>query len=80
FDTGAYVLKPQSQLILDSVAAGLVKQPGTKVEIRGHTDDVGSEALNMDLSRRRAEAVKTYLVGKGASAEDLPTVGLGGLQ
>lgn len=80
FDTGSDVLKPQSQLILDSVAAGLVKQPGTKVEIRGHTDDVGSEALNMDLSRRRAEAVKAYLVGKGASAEDLTTVGLGEMQ
>jgi OOP family OmpA-OmpF porin len=80
FDTGSDVLKPQSLLILDSVATGLAKQPGTKVEIRGHTDDVGSEALNMDLSRRRAEAVKAYLVGKGLRAEDLTTVGLGEMQ
>ena len=55
-------------------------QPGTKVEIRGHTDDIGSEALNLDLSRRRAEAVKAYLVGKGVRAEDLSTVGLGEMQ
>ena len=80
FDTGSDVLKPQSQLILDSVATGLAKQPGTKVEIRGHTDDIGSEALNLDLSRRRAEAVKAYLVGKGVRAEDLSTVGLGEMQ
>lgn len=80
FDTGSDVLKPQSQLILDSVAGGLSKQPGTKVEIRGHTDDVGSEALNMDLSKRRAEAVKAYLAGKGVRSEDMTTVGLGEMQ
>lgn len=80
FDTGSDVLKPQSQLILDSVASGLAKQPGTKVEIRGHTDDVGNEALNMDLSRRRAEAVKAYLADKGVRAEDMTTVGLGEMQ
>lgn len=80
FDTGSDVLKPQSQLILDSVAGGLAKQPGTKVEIRGHTDDVGNEALNMDLSKRRAEAVKAYLAGKGVRTEDMTTVGLGEMQ
>lgn len=77
FETGKDTLKPQSRLILDSVATGAAARPGTKIEIRGHTDDVGSEALNMDLSRRRAEAVKAYLVGKGLRAEDLTTVGLG---
>jgi len=80
FDTGKAVITPQSALILDSVATGAAGRPGTKVEIRGHTDDVGSEALNMDLSRRRAEAVKAYLVGKGARTEDLTTVGLGEMQ
>jgi OOP family OmpA-OmpF porin len=80
FETGKDVITPQSALILDSVATGAASQPGTKVEIRGHTDDVGSEALNMDLSRRRAEAVKAYLVSKGANAADLTTVGLGEMQ
>ena len=55
FDTGKDLITPQSALILDSVAAGAAGQPGTKVEIRGHTDDVGGEVLNMDLSRRRAD-------------------------
>jgi OOP family OmpA-OmpF porin len=80
FETGKADITPTSALILDSVAAGAAGRPGTKVEIRGHTDDVGSEALNMDLSRRRAEAVKAYLVSKGASAADLTTVGLGEMQ
>jgi OOP family OmpA-OmpF porin len=80
FDTGQDTLKPQSQLILDSVATGAAARPGTKIEIRGHTDDVGSEALNMDLSRRRAEAVRAYLISKGLRAEDLTTVGLGEMQ
>ncbi len=80
FDTGKDLITPQSALILDSVAASSIGKAGTKVEIRGHTDDVGSETLNLDLSRRRAEAVKTYLVAKGARAEDLTTVGLGEMQ
>ena len=80
FDTGKDVITPRSALILDSVAAGPAGKAGTRVEIRGHTDDIGNEALNMDLSRRRAEAVKAYLVGKGLRAEDLTTVGLGEMQ
>jgi len=80
FDTARTEITPQSALILDSVATGVASRPGTRIEIRGHTDDVGSELMNMDLSRRRAEAVKAYLVSKGARAEDLSTVGLGEMQ
>jgi OOP family OmpA-OmpF porin len=77
FVTNSAEITPQGQLVLDSVAFGLAKRTGTKIEIRGHTDDVGSETANLALSQRRADSVKAYLVGKGLAADDLTTIGLG---
>ena len=53
------------------------KQTGGKLNISGHTDDVGSERYNQRLSERRAEAVKAALVGFGATEEQITTHGLG---
>ena len=70
FDTGSDVLKPQSQLILDSVATELANSRAQRSRSQPHRR-YRQRALNLDLSRRRAEAVKAYLVGKGVRAEDL---------
>lgn len=63
FETGSAQLKPSSKAILDNLGAVLRKYPQLKFEIAGHTDSDGSEAFNLGLSQRRAEAVKQYLVG-----------------
>jgi len=62
---------------LDEVAAALLTQPELNVEVQGHTDSVGSAAYNLNLSDRRAAAVKAYLVGKGLSATALTAKGYG---
>ena len=80
FVTDSAEITPQGQLVLDSLVAGLARRAGTKLEIRGHTDDVGSEAYNLALSQRRADSVKAYLVSKGLNAADLSTIGLGEMQ
>ena len=80
FVTDSSEITPQGQLVLDSLVAGLARRAGTKLEIRGHTDSVGSDSYNLALSQRRAESVKAYLVGKGLNAADLSTIGLGEMQ
>lgn len=70
---------PQATRQLDAVAEGIkLAGAGTRVVIEGHTDAIGSPQYNQGLSRRRAEAVKEYLVQQhGIAATQLRTVGLG---
>jgi OOP family OmpA-OmpF porin len=63
--------------ILDVVAAVLRANTTFRVEIQGHTDSRGSRDHNMDLSQRRAQAVRTYLVGKGVAEDRLEARGYG---
>lgn len=62
FDNDSDRLKPESSAVIRMIAGGLEKNPNLKLCIEGHTDSVGDPAHNLDLSRRRAEAVKTVLV------------------
>lgn len=62
---------------LDEVAVVLTKNPGVKVEVQGHTDNIASAKYNQKLSERRAAAVKEYLVGKGIAAERMIEKGFG---
>jgi OOP family OmpA-OmpF porin len=80
FETGSAELTAQGRLTLDSIAKGLLLRKGAQIEVRGHTDDVGSEIANLALSRRRADSVKAYLVSRGMSADDLSTQGLGEME
>jgi len=62
FDNDKDIIKPQYYPNLDSVAEAIKKHPDTRVEVQGHTSKTGSYEHNMDLSERRAKAVKDYLV------------------
>jgi OmpA-OmpF porin, OOP family len=73
FATGSAAITPQGKRYLDDV----VKCVSGPMQVSGHTDNVGSAALNAKLSAARANAVKAYLVGKGVKAEQLSTKGFG---
>ncbi len=78
FDTGSDRLKPESAPVIQSIARGLETNPNLRLLIEGHTDSVGNAAQNMDLSKRRAEAVKAVLVSQfNVDASRLSTAGLG---
>ena len=73
-------LKSESYNELDRLYDILMKSPGLKIEIAGHTDDKGSEQYNMTLSNSRALSVRKYLLDKGISADRLKSRGYGETQ
>ena len=77
FDLNKSTIKPESYPILDEVVDYLKANPNVKMEIQGHTCNLGTAAYNLKLSDRRAASVKTYLVSKGAAADRLETKGYG---
>jgi outer membrane protein OmpA-like peptidoglycan-associated protein len=77
FDTGSAKIKSVSYPVLDEIAKLLTDNPSLKVEIQGHTDSAGSRAMNMRLSKERANSVAAYLVNKGVTADQLTTAGYG---
>jgi outer membrane protein OmpA-like peptidoglycan-associated protein len=78
FDEGKTTIKVESARTLASIGELLQSDPTLKVEIQVHTDNTGTPAVNLRLSRSRAAAVKTYLVEKlGITPERLMTSGFG---
>jgi OOP family OmpA-OmpF porin len=77
FEVDSDVITGSGRALLDEIVVALRQFPDVPVEIGGHTDDRGSDAYNLDLSRRRAEAVLGYLVGAGEDAERFVVVGYG---
>jgi outer membrane protein OmpA-like peptidoglycan-associated protein len=78
FASGKADLLPGAQAKLDQVAIALAEgDPEAKILIEGHTDSRGSDALNQELSTRRAAAVRSYLVSKGLAPERVVSQGLG---
>ena len=80
FDSNSDVLKKESYPELNKLVELLNKNPERKIEIGGHTDDVGDDASNLALSQRRADAVKNYLVQAGIKIERLTSKGYGETQ
>jgi OOP family OmpA-OmpF porin len=70
-------LTPNAQAILAPVGLAFIAQPTLRVEIAGHTDSIGSDTSNIVLSQRRAEAVRGYLISKGAAPRQLFAHGYG---
>lgn len=78
FDFDSAKLRPESGPVLDEIADALQHQPDWKLQIEGHTDNVGGDAYNLEVSRRRAEAVKQALVSQyHISADRLGSAGFG---
>jgi outer membrane protein OmpA-like peptidoglycan-associated protein len=77
FAVNSSVLQAGAYNELDRVARVLNKYPQTTIQIAGHTDSTGSEAYNVQLSQRRADAVKSALIGKGVDPGRMTTLGYG---
>jgi outer membrane protein OmpA-like peptidoglycan-associated protein len=77
FDVDKTDLKAAAKTNLTNLSESLNKNPQTNILIVGHTDDTGTDEHNMDLSIRRAEAVKSYIVSAGVSSARLSTQGKG---
>jgi flagellar motor protein MotB len=77
FETDQYDLKPQSMTELNKLVQLLMQNPSMSIAIEGHTDNVGSENHNLELSENRAKAVYNYLVAEGISDQRLEFKGYG---
>jgi outer membrane protein OmpA-like peptidoglycan-associated protein len=77
FETGKAVIKPASYPILDEVVTLMKARHNLRIGVYGHTDNKGSLALNMRLSKDRAHACLKYLVDKGIAASRLESEGFG---
>lgn len=77
FDTGQAVLKPQAMAALDKLATTITDYNSTVIHVVGHTDAVGTPAVNQTLSERRAASVANYLTGRGVPVQRLREEGRG---
>jgi len=77
FDTGMATLKPGAYNTIDRLATVLKEAPDRKVMIEGHTDSVGSDDYNRQLSERRAAAVQTALLERGVTSNQITATGKG---
>lgn len=77
FDTGKYALAKKSKTELNKLIAFMQQNPQVKIEISGHTDDVGSDNANQVLSERRAKSVVDYLAGNGIGKDRIRYKGYG---
>jgi outer membrane protein OmpA-like peptidoglycan-associated protein len=77
FGTGSDQIKPSSYVILDQIVKVLIENPAYKVEVQGHTDNIGKPETNLKLSERRALAVRSYLIEKGINADRITAKGYG---
>jgi len=77
FDTDKFDLRPESKAELDKLASFLKTNKTLKIQLRGHTDDVGDKKKNQLLSQNRAKAVYEYLITSGVEKERLSYKGFG---
>ena len=77
FETGRATIKPISYPIMDDVVDLMKERPSLRIGVYGHTDSKGIPANNLKLSKDRAAAVRSYLLGKGVAASRLESEGFG---
>ncbi|WP_226999044.1 OmpA family protein [Flavisolibacter tropicus] len=80
FETGSANIHPSSYRMLDEIFESAVVAEGLKLGVYGHTDNNGSDAINIPLSEKRANAVKAYLLKKGLKEARIETKGYGASQ
>ncbi|HMW39849.1 MAG: OmpA family protein [Saprospiraceae bacterium] len=77
FETGSSKLSSESEFALSVLKEAFEKYPNLKVEIAGHTDNVGDASANLNLSRERANSVRAYLIEHSVNSERMNTTGYG---
>ena len=77
FESGKATLKPEAYTVLDELVEYLNRKDDEKIEIGGHTDNVGKPEANMTLSTNRANTVRAYLLTKGISSDRVTSKGYG---
>jgi outer membrane protein OmpA-like peptidoglycan-associated protein len=77
FDTGQYTLKPAAREKLAKVSGIVLAHPGLRLEVEGHTDSVGSDEFNQQLSEKRAATVRDFLAQQGIGINALSARGFG---
>lgn len=77
FETNSATLTSASRAVLDPVATNLKKYPELHIELQGHTDSSGADQYNLDLSQRRADAVRDYLIAQGVEPAQVVARGYG---
>jgi outer membrane protein OmpA-like peptidoglycan-associated protein len=77
FETGKATIRPESFPRLDAVVEFMVHKKNARVEISGHTDNVGNPKVNKTLSEKRAQACRDYIVSKGIDKKRLDAIGFG---
>ncbi|MDW8012382.1 MAG: OmpA family protein [Bacteroidota bacterium] len=80
FEFNKYTLLPEAEALLEHVAEWLRQNPTVVVEVRGHTDSVGTDEQNLRLSRMRAEAVRNFLIAQGVEPRRITAIGFGRTQ
>ncbi|GIX40928.1 MAG: membrane protein [Leptospiraceae bacterium] len=77
FDFDSYTLKEESKRTLDAIYEILKEYPDREIQISGHTDNIGTEEYNLELSEKRARAVADYLLEKGLNEDQISYKGYG---
>jgi OOP family OmpA-OmpF porin len=77
FETGSATIKPASYRMLDEIFESAVVAEGLKLGVYGHTDNKGSDDVNVPLSQKRAESVRAYLLKKGLKQNQIEAKGYG---
>jgi outer membrane protein OmpA-like peptidoglycan-associated protein len=80
FPVNRYEVQPQFYGTLDQVASTLAAYPSTLIDVYGHTDPSGGDAINIPLSRNRAQSVANYLSQRGVASARIATQGFGSSQ
>jgi outer membrane protein OmpA-like peptidoglycan-associated protein len=80
FDTGSFTLKPGAREKLAKISGIVLAHPGLSLQIEGHTDSVGGDDFNQQLSERRAVSVRDFLAEQGVSPGSITARGFGKMQ
>ena len=80
FDTAKYSLRPLAREKLAKVSGIVSGHPGLRLDVEGHTDSVGGEEYNQQLSEQRGGSVRDYLIQQGMPATSVTTKGFGKTQ